>query len=381
MEALRTAQSDAVAPGMRGGSSRPSRGLLAVAATVAGCLGISAALGLALPRSGGSATAIALIALGLAAGIVLLGASEWLLVRATQGWGRLVLLPWLVLVLVAVYCVSIAFAAAYSPRPATGSLPSGAVAVVMTAADGTELAGWYLPSRNGAAVVLRHGAGSHAGDTVDHARMLHDAGYGVLATDARGHGASAGQAMDLGWYGESDIGAAVDHLLGRTEVTPARIGVVGLSMGGEEAIGAAGVDDRICAVVAEGATGRTAQDKRWLADEYGAAGVVQGWLDAVTYRLIDLLVQPAPPASLAASIDAAEGTAFLLIAAGDVRDEQLVAERLEKLDPDAITVWTVAGAPHVGGLRQAPEEWVLRVTSFLDPAFDGCERERSPLGD
>ena len=46
-------------------------------------------------------------------------------------------------------------------------------------------------------------------------------------------------------------------------------------MGGEEAIGAAATDDRIRAVVAEGATGRTAADKAWLSEEYGLAGVVQ----------------------------------------------------------------------------------------------------------
>src|SRR3546814_12493373 len=91
--------------------------------------------------------------------------------------------------------------------------------------------------------------------------------------------------MEFGWYGEQDIRAAVDLLTARDDVDPDRIGVVGLSMGGEEAIGAAGDDARIRAVVAEGATGRTAEDKAWLAEEYGVAGVIQGFLDALTYGL------------------------------------------------------------------------------------------------
>ena len=172
----------------------------------------------------------------------------------------------------------------------------------MISADGERLAGWYLPSRNGAAVVLRHGAGSTTADVMQHARVLNDDGYGVLATDARGHGKSDGLGMDLGWYGELDTRAAVDFLAGRRDVEARRIGVVGLSMGGEEAIGAAGIDRRIRAVVAEGATGRTAADKAWLADEYGVFGVVQGVLDAGTYGLVDLLTPADPPPTLEESV-------------------------------------------------------------------------------
>ena len=63
-------------------------------------------------------------------------------------------------------------------------------------------------------------------------------GYGVLLLDARGHGDSGGRAMDLGWFGDLDVTAAVDHLAARDDVDPDRIGAVGMSMGGEEAGGA-----------------------------------------------------------------------------------------------------------------------------------------------
>jgi pimeloyl-ACP methyl ester carboxylesterase len=242
----------------------------------------------------------------------------------------------------------------------------------MRASDGVELAGWYLPSESGAAVVLRHGAASRAADTAAQARALHDEGYGVLATDARGHGASGGQGMDLGWYGEIDTQAAVDFLRSRAEVDPERIAAVGLSMGGEEVIGAAGVDDRICAVVAEGATGRTATDKAWLAEEYGPAGAVQLALDAVTYGVIDALAPAAPPASLAESIEAAADTSFLLIAAGEVRDEQLVARRLAQIDPDRVSVWVAEGAQHTAALQSSAEEWTFKVDSFLTTSLKVC---------
>ena len=58
--------------------------------------------------------------------------------------------------------------------------------------------------------------------------------------------------MDFGCWGNSDISAPVTWLQGRVDVQGSRIAVVGESMGGEDAIGAA-ADPRIRAVVAEGA--------------------------------------------------------------------------------------------------------------------------------
>ena len=204
-----------------------------------------------------------------------------------------------------------------------------------------------------------------------HARVLNDAGYGVLATDARGHGGSGGQGMDLGWYGELDIRAAVDALAARRDVDADRIGVVGLSMGGEEAIGAAGADSRIRAVVAEGATGRTAADKAWLAEEYGVLGRVQGVLDAATYGLVDLLTPADPPPTLEQSIRDSSPTAMLLVAAGDRPDEESVAVRLASLDPTRVQVWVVSGAGHVAALRTDPADWREHVVGFLDVALAG----------
>jgi pimeloyl-ACP methyl ester carboxylesterase len=354
-------------------SRRPSILILAAGATIAGWLAASAALGIALPRAAVGAAALPLV-LGPAAAVSLFTVAVVLLLRTTRRWGRLILLPWLGVVLVAVYSTSIAFAAAYPPRPAAGEPPSGATSASMTAADGTALTGWYIPSRNGAAVVLRHGAGSTASHTIAQARVLQDAGYGVLLTDARGHGASGGQAMALGWNGEADIPAAVDYLEDRAEVDPRRIAIVGLSMGGEEAIGAASIDQRICAVVAEGATGRTAADKAWLVEEYGIAGVVQQGLDIVTYALIEVLTPAPRPASLVDSLAEADRTPFLLIAAGDVHDEELVARRLERIDPSRVSIWVAPGAAHTHALQSSPEDWASRVVGFLDESFGDCER-------
>lgn len=255
------------------------------------------------------------------------------------------------------------------PNTDVGATPADrrlqARTVSVTSPDGVTLAGWYVPSRNGAAVVLRHGAGSTRSDVLDHAAVLARNGYGVLMLDARGHGESGGRAMDLGWSGDADIAAGTSFLRSASDVDPARIGVVGLSMGGEEAIGAAATSPVIRAVVAEGATARTIADKAWLSDEYGVRGVLQEQLERLQYGLTDLLTSADPPTALADAVGRSAAP-MLLIAAGEVADEQHVATRLRQVDQDRIEVWVVPGASHTAGLDTASEEWERRVVAFLD---------------
>jgi pimeloyl-ACP methyl ester carboxylesterase len=219
--------------------------------------------------------------------------------------------------------------------------------------------------------VLRHGAGSTASAVLPQARVLVDNGYGVLLTDARGHGSSSGTGMDFGWHGDADIAAALDFLTTQPEVDPDRIVVVGLSMGGEEAIGAAAADGRIAAVVAEGASARTEADKAWLADVYGGRGWVQVRLEWVQYTLTDLLTAASKPVSLADAAAVASPKPILMITAGNVSDEAFAARHVQAAAGGNVSVWAVPGADHIGGLGVAPEEWEETVITFLDSAIDG----------
>ncbi len=218
-------------------------------------------------------------------------------------------------------------------------------------------------------MVLKHGAGSTRTSTMRHAAVLARHGYGVLMVDARGHGRSGGNGMALGWYGDQDTAAAVTFLSGQEGVVPSKIGVVGLSMGGEEAIGAAGADPRIAAVVAEGATGRTASDNDDVRPQDLASAAERG-VDWFTYGLTDLLTGASPPASLRSSVAAAVDTEFLLIVAGTEPGESLAAAALRSVDPRRVQVWSVPGAAHTQGLATSPGEWERRVVGFLDDALE-----------
>ncbi len=318
--------------------------------------------GLTLP----TVTGLTLLAIGL----VLLGYAAVVAWKTLHGWWRLGLVPVAVVVLVMVASAAVAVMYAVVPPTALGpGTPADEGLdyrnVTFSTSDGVELSGWFVPSRNGAAVVLKHGAGSTRTATIRHAGVLARHGYGVLMVDARGHGRSGGAGMDIGWFGDQDTAASVTFLARQDGVDAAKIGVVGLSMGGEEAIGAAGVDPRIRAVVAEGATGRTAADNDDVRPEDYASTLERG-VDWFMYGLTDLLTEASPPASLRSSVAASADTEFLLVAAGTVEAEVRAADSIRSADPRRVEVWTVARAAHTQGLATAPEAWERRVVGFLD---------------
>ena len=139
------------------------------------------------------------------------------------------------------------------PRPELGAAYEN---VEFTTSDGLKLKGWYIPSKNGAAVISFPGRSG----TQNEARMLVRHGYGVLLFDRRGEGESEGDPNAFGWQGERDIHAAVAYLQRRSDVDPARIGGIGLSVGGEMMIEAAAESSALKAIVSEGASGRSVRD-------------------------------------------------------------------------------------------------------------------------
>lgn len=235
-----------------------------------------------------------------------------------------------------------------------------------TTSDGVALSGWYIPSSNRAAVVMLHGASSTRSSVLSETAVIARHGYGVLLFDARGHGRSAGRAMDFGWYGDRDIEAAVRYLQGQPDVDRERIGAVGFSMGGEEAIGAMAAFPSLRAVVAEGATNRTFDDKQFLPDEYGVRGWVTQQVERVVYGVTDLLTDASPPISLRDAVKVAAPRHVLLIAAGTVEDEGVVARYLQRASPATVELWEVPGAGHIGGLQTQPADWERNVIAFLD---------------
>lgn len=121
----------------------------------------------------------------------------------------------------------------------------------VTAADGTRLAGWYVPAAGGIGptgptVVLAHGAGGNKSEMLAWAEQLHGR-YNLVIFDFRNHGQSAGSQTTGGVREVLDLRAIIDWVSAAKE--PSAIALVGVSMGGAAAIDEAASDSRISAVI------------------------------------------------------------------------------------------------------------------------------------
>ena len=126
-----------------------------------------------------------------------------------------------------------------SQTPADFNLTAETVRIPV---DGIELVAWFLPPApavDGATMIYAHGFAGNRGVMLETAVALHERGYGALLLDLRNHGESGGRVSTWGYAEANDLVAAYHYLLTRPEVNPARIGLLGKSMGGAAAAQAA----------------------------------------------------------------------------------------------------------------------------------------------
>jgi uncharacterized protein len=234
---------------------------------------------------------------------------------------------------------------------------------VQITSGGRDLSAWYVPSTNGAAVLLSHGSGGSRERVVAHIRMLARHGYGVLALDNPGNGESEGHSNGLGDNAQPGIDAALGWLSRRPDVDPNRIAAFGTSLGGEVALEAAAHDPRIRAVVSDGAA--RPQDSTEAAD-LGPAEKTFGFLTMQVVRGVSG-THSAP--SLFGLMPRIAPRPVLLIAGGAV-DEEVVTNRRYQAEGGAnVELWAVPGAGHTAGLRTRPADYERRTTTFLDEAL------------
>ena len=238
--------------------------------------------------------------------------------------------------------------------------------VTLRTEDGLDLRGWYVPARNGAAVIAFPGRSG----PVAHARMLAANGYGVLLLDMRGQGESDGEPNAFGWGSAKDLDAAIAYLESRPDVEPGRIGGLGLSVGGELMIEAAALNPGLRAVVSEGAGWRS------LNESLARSGVspVQVWLqyphDAVTTAAVAVLGGAGPPPSLEqlAARVAPRPVLFVYGEEGQGMEKALTPAYYDAAgEPKGL--WQVENAGHTGGLTAQPREYERRIVAFFDEAL------------
>jgi fermentation-respiration switch protein FrsA (DUF1100 family) len=253
-------------------------------------------------------------------------------------------------------------ARAYVPAPRLGAAYEE---VAFKTSDGLTLKGWYIPSKNRAAVISFPGRKGPQGP----ARMLARHGYGVLLFDRRGEGVSDGDPNSFGWKGERDIHAAVAFLRRRSDVDPDRIGGLGLSVGGEMFVQAAAESPDIKAIVSEGAGARSVREdlelpgnKKWY--ELGIPTV------AVLTAGTALFSNDLPPPNLKdLSSRIAPRSVFFVYGEKGQPGEIDLNPIFYAAAKEPKAIWEVPDAGHTGGLEAQPKEYERRVVGFFDAAL------------
>jgi dienelactone hydrolase len=246
------------------------------------------------------------------------------------------------------------------------AVPPGALGlphenITFRSSDGLRLSGWYVPSRNGAAIVLVHGGGGNRAGAALHARMLARHGYGVLLYDARGRGKSQGAPDALGWMWKHDVAGALQWLKQRPDVNPQRIGGLGLSTGAEALVQAAAERRDLHAVVADGVEGRN------LTETARVTGALDRVYWAGLYAANRVLTASRPAPDLGRLVGHLHAPT-LLVATGrdnEARFGRIYAERSHR----RAQLWQVPDAGHTRALHTHPNAYESRVSRFLKRAL------------
>jgi uncharacterized protein len=265
------------------------------------------------------------------------------------------------LMLVIVVPFSLTYALTHSARTKTtaGNLGAPYESVAFTTSDGLRLKGWYVPSKNGAAVVVFPGKKG----TQRHARMLVRHGYGVLVFDRRGEGTSEGDPNAFGWAFNRDLKASAAFLQTRRDVDRDRIGGIGLSVGGEMLLQTAAESKLFKAVVSDGAGGRSYREDL---DQPGSGKWLQLPSSLVITAGTALFSNQGPPPNLKSLVPRIAPTPVFFIhvahgAGGEGNNPQYYAAAGKPKQ-----IWRIPDASHTHGLSRHPKEYERRVVGFFD---------------
>jgi len=235
--------------------------------------------------------------------------------------------------------------------------------------DGVNLAGWYVPSHNGAAIIAIHGGNGNRTHMVYHTEVLAQEGYGVLLFDLRAHGESGGEFFKAA-NSSLDVQAAVSYLQSREEVDPQRIGGVGLSLGGMVLIQGAAATPAIRALIADGADAGKLEDVLSpMPPEYRKLFfmVPEVWM---TDRFLELMsgVRATPIKELVTQISPRP---ILFISAGQGTEQFMNRQFYEHAGPTA-QLWELPETEHTSGIFAYPNEYGERMISFFNTTlFEG----------
>jgi acetyl esterase/lipase len=176
-----------------------------------------------------------------------------------------------------------------------------------------------------------------------------------------------GDHLSMGWLDGPDLLAALDHLEGRPEVAPGRVGVVGLSAGGHIALNAAYFGlGRIAALWVDGIQAQGIAD---FPPPANAGERFATLINALILRLAELRLGRRAPPPFRQIVPALDAVPMTIVVGGAQEFERRVNEGYAAVAGPNVETWVIEGAAHLGGPLVDPEAYSRRMVAFFDAAL------------
>lgn len=240
---------------------------------------------------------------------------------------------------------------------------AGLQEVSFMSGDGTPIAAWYAPSRNRAAIVLVHGTNADRSSLLPETGTLARGGFGVLALDLPGQGASGGKSQ----WGEAErraVIAAVSWLSRRNDVDPDRIGGLGVSLGGYILVQAAVSEPRLRALMLVSTPTDIVTETRLASGRWG-------WLSSVpavwALKRFGDHVEERQPVAIIGGLSPRP----VLIIGGkfDTAVPPWMSEQLYDAAREPKSIWIVSNGHHADFASVDRQEYSTRLITFFSKAL------------
>jgi uncharacterized protein len=228
--------------------------------------------------------------------------------------------------------------------------------------DGLKLHSWFFPAQGRAAgtVLHLHGNAGNLTGHFQHVAWLPAAGWNVLCFDYRGYGRSEGRITRQDSI--TDAHAALDWLLARPDIDPARIVAFGQSLGGAVGIVLTAERQEIRGLATDGAFDHYRRIARWHILRNPVLLVLAWWVPLLmsgSFNPIDFIRRIAPRPVL------------LMHGTADTICPAVMARRLHTAAGDPKELWLIDGANHYQAMQEMPEQTHSRLLAF----FEKCVKQ------
>ena len=241
--------------------------------------------------------------------------------------------------------------------------------VVRLNSDEQKLHGYFAASENGAYVILQHGFKANRGYMLEEAKMLQDAGYGVMVSSVRAHDLNDGDQISFGVNEMDDLQTWFNYLVDEQGAVAHKIGLLGNSMGAAMVIEYAARNQNIAAVVAVSPFS-SLQDTIDVSVEYFTglpafpfAPMISWWAEAI----LDMKVEQSDATKAAAKL--CNTPLFIMQGGQDIVVSVDSGQWIYDAACGEKELWFEPELGHTKFDTKKPDEYARRVVAFFNKAL------------